>query len=92
MQRLDNLPPNLQPFEFAVEYDPDGMANETGAARDLVYPHGLSGSPVWRIGVSGRSSREWKPGDSLLVGILTQWCPDEKVLIATSTEKLPPDW
>ena len=55
MQRLDNLPSNLQPFEFAVEYDPDGMVNETGAARDLVDPHGLSGSPVWRIGVSGRA-------------------------------------
>jgi hypothetical protein len=52
----------------------------------------LSGSPVWRIGVSGRSSRDWKPGDSLLVGILTRWHPGEKVLIATSTEKLPTNW
>jgi hypothetical protein len=92
MQRLENLPPDLQSFQFAVEYDPDGMVNEVGAARDLVDPHGLSGSPVWRIGVSGGRSREWKPGDSLLVGVLTQWRPDEKVLIATSTEKLPPTW
>jgi hypothetical protein len=92
MQRLENLPPNLQPFQFAVEYDPAGMVNETGAAQDLVDPRGLSGSPVWRIGVSGRSASEWQPGDSLLVGILTQWRPDEKVLIATSTEKLPPGW
>ena len=92
MQRLENLPPNLQPHQFAVEYDPIGMVNETGATQDLVDPHGLSGSPVWRIGVSGRSSREWDPGDSLLVGVLTQWCPDEKVLIATSTEKLPLSW
>jgi hypothetical protein len=92
MQRLENLPANLQPFQFAVEYDPAGMVNETGAAHDLVDPRGLSGSPVWRIGVSGRSSREWKPSDSLLVGILTQWRPDEKVLLATSTDKLPPIW
>ena len=92
MQRLEDLPPNLQPFQFAIEYDPIGMVNETGAAQDLVDPQGLSGSPVWRIGVSGRSSHEWKPSDSLLVGILTQWRPDEKVLIATSTEKLPPTW
>jgi hypothetical protein len=92
MQRLENLPRDLEPFQFAVEYDPAGMANETGAAQDLVDPHGLSGSPVWRIGVSGRSSAEWKPSDSLLVGILTQWRPDEMVLIATSTEKLPPSW
>jgi hypothetical protein len=92
MQRLENLPPNLQPYQFAVEYDPVGMVNETGAIQDLVDPHGLSGSPVWRIGVSGHSSREWKPSDSLLVGILTQWRPDEKVLIATTTKKLPPTW
>jgi hypothetical protein len=92
MQRLENLPPNLERFQFAVEYDPAVMVNETGAAQDLVDPHGLSGSPVWRIGVSGRSSREWKPTDSLLVGILTQWRPNEKVLIATSTEKLPLGW
>ena len=91
MQRLENLPPNLQPFQFAVEYDPAGMVNEVGAAEDLVDPHGLSGSPVWRIGVSGRSSRDWKPCDCLLVGILTQWRPDEKVLIATSMAKLPPN-
>jgi hypothetical protein len=92
MQRLENLPPNLQPFQFAVEYDPVGMMNETGAAQDLVDPHGLSGSPVWRIGVSGRASLDWNPNDSLLVGVLTQWRPDEKVLIATSTAKLPPGW
>jgi hypothetical protein len=92
MQRLENLPRNFQAFQFAVDYDPAGMVNETGAAPDLIDPHGLSGSPVWRIGVSGRASREWKPSDSLLVGILTQWQPDEKVLIATSTEKLPLNW
>ncbi len=92
MQRLENLPPNLGSFQFAVEYDPDLMVDETGVAQELIDPRGLSGSPVWRIGVSGRSSNEWEPGDSLLVGILTQWAPDEKVLIATSTEKLPPNW
>ena len=92
MQRLENLPQNLQQFQFAVEYDPVGMLNETGAAQDLIDPHGLSGSPVWRIAVSGRSSTEWRPGNSLLVGILTQWRPDERVLIATSTKKLPPNW
>ena len=92
MQRLENLPPNFQPFQFALEYDPVGMVNEMGTAQDLVDPRGLSGSPVWRIGVSGRSSNEWKPSDSLLVGILTQWRPDEKVLLATSTAILPPSW
>jgi hypothetical protein len=92
MRQLENLPPNLQPFEFAVEYDPVGMVSAAGASQDLIDPHGLSGSPVWRIGVSGRSSREWKPNDSLLVGILTQWRPDERVLVATSTARFPPTW
>jgi hypothetical protein len=92
MQRLENLPPDLEPFQFAIEYDPQGMIDETGIAGDLVDPHGLSGSPVWRIGASGRSRREWSPSDSLLVGIVTQWRPDEKVLVATSANRLPPDW
>lgn len=92
MQRLDNLPPNLRPFEFAIEYDPIGMVSETGAPADVVDPHGLSGSPAWRIGVSGKSSKHWTPADSLLVGVVTQWRPDEKVLIATSTERIPKDW
>ncbi len=92
MQRLENLPANLRPFQFAIEYDPVGMANETGAAQNLMDPHGLSGSPLWRLGLSGRSSRDWGPKDSLLVGILTQWGPVEKVLIATSADKLPPGW
>jgi hypothetical protein len=92
MQRLENLPPDLKPFQFALEYDPAGMINETGATQEFVDPHGLSGSPVWRLGVSGRPSDQWQPSDSRLVGILTQWRPNEKVLIATSTEKLPPTW
>ncbi|HEV8059832.1 MAG TPA: hypothetical protein VGP68_08165, partial [Gemmataceae bacterium] len=46
MQRLEKLPPDLQPFQFAIEYDPVGIANETGAPQDLVAPPGLSGSPV----------------------------------------------
>lgn len=92
MQRLEKLPPDLEPFQFAVEYDPVGMVNQTGVPQELVDPHGLSGSPVWRIGVSGRSSRQWKPTDSLLVGILTHWRPDEKLLLATSIEELPPSW
>jgi hypothetical protein len=90
MQRLENLPSDLQPCQFAVEYDPVGMLNATGAVQEVVDPHGLSGCPVWRIGAAGRSSSEWTTNDSLLVGILTQWRPDEKVLIATSTAMLPP--
>ena len=92
MRRLENLPSNLQPSQFAVEYDPEGMMDETGTSQEMIAPHRLSGSPVWRIGVSGRSSQDWKPEDSLLVGILVQWRPDQKVLIAASTAEIPPSW
>ena len=33
MQCLENLPRDLQPFQFAVEYDPNGMVNELGFRR-----------------------------------------------------------
>ncbi|HEX5447508.1 MAG TPA: hypothetical protein VFW87_27075 [Pirellulales bacterium] len=92
MQRLENLPPDLNRFQFAVEYDPVGIVNETGSPEDVVDPRGLSGSPVWRIGISGRSLHDWTPSDSLLAGVLTQWRPNEKILIATSMDNLPATW
>lgn len=92
MQRIDNLPDDLTPIQFAIEYDPSGMSDAAGAAQTPVDPHGLSGSPVWRIGVSGRSAHLWQPDDSLLVGVVTQWRPEQKVLVATSVSKIPPDW
>lgn len=92
MQRLDGLPSDLQPFQFAIEYDPAGMVAPSGEPQEPVDPHGLSGSPVWRIGVSGRSKRDWTPDHCLLVGVVTQWRPDYKVLVATSAAKIPPSW
>jgi hypothetical protein len=84
--------PDLRPHEFAIEYAQAGMATEAGTAAETVDPRGLSGSPVWRIGISGRTRREWKAQDSLLVGVVTQWRPQEMVLIATSTDLLPQTW
>ena len=49
---------------------------------------GLSGSPVWRIGASGRSSRDWSPDCSELVGFVTHWNVERKILIATSVSQL----
>ncbi len=92
MQRIENLPDDLTPIQFAIEYDPDGMSDAAGNVQTPVDPHGLSGSPVWRIGVSGRSAHDWRPDDSLLVGVVTQWRPEQKVLVATSVSELPPDW
>ena len=50
--------------------------------------YGLSGSPVWRIGGSGESIRDWSPTRSRLVGIVTDWNREERILIATSAEKI----
>jgi len=92
MQRLENLPSDLEPFQFAIEYAPPGMLTESGTPADAVDPHGLSGSPVWRVGISGRTRSAWRPEDSLVVGVITQWRPDENILIATSSDRLPDSW
>ena len=89
MQRLEPRVPNLQSYEFAIEFDPTGMrVPEKGGSDGAVDPRGLSGSPVWRIGVSGRSRDEWSPTLSLVVGFLTQWRPDDRVLVASSAGRL----
>jgi len=49
---------------------------------------GLSGSPVWRLGGSGRSSWEWTPEWSQLVGVITDWNDSARILIATSASKI----
>lgn len=88
MQRLEPLTAALQPHEFAMEFDPTtvrGLDSESDATID---PRGLSGSPVWRIGISGRAREEWSPALSVVVGFLTQWRQEDRVLIATSAERL----
>jgi hypothetical protein len=87
MQRLEPHVSGLQPCQFAIEFDPSTMRPESGN-ENFVDPRGLSGSPVWRIGISGRSREEWAPTLSVVVGFLTQWRPDDKVLIATSAGQL----
>ena len=49
---------------------------------------GLSGSPVWRLGASGGRSSEWTPTASKLVGMITNWNPDYRILIATSASTI----
>ena len=86
MQRLHDLPSDLKSFEFAVEFDPDGMA--TKEVEGMIDPHRLSGSPIWRIGASGRAAKDWSADWSLLVGIVTQWRPREKILVATMAKEI----
>lgn len=83
MLREDELPANMRPFQFAMDFDPANMLSPDGSPADWLEPHGLSGSPVWRIGASGQRVDTWKPERCLLVGIVTTWCPDEKLILAT---------
>ena len=89
MQRVDDLPGNLEPCQFAMYFDPHGMRLDSGQPLDgFPDPHGLSGSPVWRIGASGRPAKDWIPDWSLLVGIVTQWRTGDEILVATNAVKI----
>ncbi|MEO8942162.1 MAG: hypothetical protein ABI453_16590 [Isosphaeraceae bacterium] len=50
--------------------------------------HGMSGSPVWRIGAASRPVKDWSPSWSQLIGIVTGWNEARQVLVATSASKL----
>jgi hypothetical protein len=86
MQRLDDVPADLQEFQFALDFDPAHM--HIGVGEPLVDPQGLSGSPVWRVGISGGTAAEWSPERSAIVGFLTQWRPVEKILVASQASRL----
>ncbi len=83
MLRDDDLPGDMKPFQFAMDFDPANFASAEGGAADWIDPHGLSGSPVWRIGAAGGRAEDWSPEKSELVGVVTQWKPDHKCLVAT---------
>lgn len=88
MRREDALPADIQNFQFAMDFDPENMLAPDGRRADWLDPHGLAGSPVWRIGASGRRADTWSPELSLLVGIVTQWRPVERILVATKCSAL----
>ena len=93
MQRVDNLPGDLEGFQFAMDFEPANVESEHGRPEAALFedhpgPRGLSGSPVWRIGVSGKRAIDWSPEFCQLVGIVTQWRPQEKLLVATKSTKL----
>lgn len=88
MQRDDDLPENLETFQFAMDYDPNNMRLPGGKEASLVLPVGLSGSPVWRIGAYRQDPRSWKPADAALVGVVTHWNAEKRVLLATSITQL----
>jgi hypothetical protein len=88
MERDDDLPADARSFEFAMDYDPKNMQLESGGDASLVLPGGLSGSPVWRIGAYHRKPEAWSPEASRLVGVVTRWNPDKRVLLATDVASL----
>lgn len=89
MLRVEELPPSLEPFQFAMDFDPASMFAPDGGEADWLDPHGLSGSPVWRIGAAGQQVDAWRPELSLLVGVVTTWFPNERLILATKVASLP---
>jgi len=56
-----------------------------GPEVDLPDPKGLSGSGLWRTNIVAKGS-SWKPEDVQLVGVIIEWDPESKTLIATKIE------
>jgi hypothetical protein len=83
MLRDDDLPNDMAPFEFAMDFDPANMVNADASEVQSFAPYGLSGSPVWRLGASGLKANAWIPELSMLVGFVTAWEEDKKLLRAT---------
>lgn len=77
MQRDEDLPADKRPEEFAVDFEPLWFRSQEGGDADFIQPAGLSGSPVWRVG----ASVPWSPDRSLLVGIVTRYNHDKRVLL-----------
>jgi len=84
MERDDDLPADTKPFEFAMDYDPKNISSDA----TLVMPPGLSGSPVWRVGAYRHKPEEWSPSASRLVGVVTRYNHDKRVLLATEISVL----
>jgi hypothetical protein len=84
MQRDDDLPADKRPEEFAVDFDPLWFRSLEGGDASFVKPAGLSGSPVWRVGTSD----PWSPERSLLVGIVTRYNHDKRVLLIVGIASL----
>ncbi len=93
MQRLDDLPPDQAPFQFAMDFEStrthsDGGSPEADLFNEPHGPRGLSGSPVWRIGASGRRAADWNFDWCELVGVVTRWSQPDRLLVATKATKV----
>jgi len=71
-------------IHVAIGYPVEGLS-ETGQPADFPAPRGLSGSALWRTNVRSRGST-WSVNDAEMVGVLTDWDPDSRTLIAVRLE------
>ena len=71
-------------IHFALDYDPAEWVDESGKKVDPPDPHGMSGSLIWRSKLAKPSA--WSFASAEIVGVVTQWVPDQKVLVATRAE------
>ena len=67
----------LESFQFPMYFPEGAMVDDSGTVAQGLNPHGLSGSPVWRIGVSRGSALTWSPDQARLVGVITHWWNDK---------------
>lgn len=72
MLESDGLPSTLEPGHFGIHFGAQAMMPQV--PEWVTNPEGLSGSPVWRLGLSGRSAETWSPEDCRLVGfVIKHW-------------------
>lgn len=89
----EGRPTTLASNQFAVHFDEDEL--RPSAPYRFFQREGLSGSPVWRLGLGGSRASRWSPDDSRLVGIITEHSGDPgpgraDFLIATDIASLMP--
>ena len=67
-----------------MDFDPLWFRSLVGGDAEFVAPPGLSGSPVWRVG----ASEPWSTERSLLVGTVTRYNHEKRVLLIVGVAAL----
>ena len=67
----DGLPSTIAPPAFGINFSPAGM--QPGPPAWAANPRGLSGCPVWRLGLSGNRRETWSTEDCRLAGIVIEY-------------------
>jgi hypothetical protein len=83
MRREDDLPDGMEPSQIAIDFDLANLRSSNGRTLEWMDPRQLFGAPLWRAGLARADAETWEPGRAQLVGIITQWRPEERLLIAS---------